>query len=123
MKRVTSMIAVIAFSALALSLVASVQTKSGGAPQGNAENGKRIYVKNGCYQCHGYDAHGGTGPKLAPNPLAFPAFAAYIRHPPAGGMPVYSTKVMSDAELTDVWSYLKSVAESRPAKDIPLLNQ
>ena len=24
------------------------------AISGNAENGKRLFVKNGCYECHGY---------------------------------------------------------------------
>jgi len=27
---------------------------------GNAENGKRIFTKNGCYECHGYAGQGGA---------------------------------------------------------------
>jgi hypothetical protein len=38
-------------------------------------------------------------------------------------MPTYSSKVMSDAELTDVWAYLKSIPDSPSVKNIPLLNQ
>ena len=35
--------------------------------QGNAENGKKFFVKNGCYQCHGYAGQGGSaGARLAP---------------------------------------------------------
>jgi len=90
--------------------------------QGNADNGHKIFLKNGCYSCHGYDGHGGVGPRLAPKPMAAVAFIAYVRHPAPGGMPTYSTKVMSDAELQDVWAYLSSIPQPPAVKDIPLLN-
>ena len=36
----------------------------------DAENGKRLFVRNGCYQCHGYAGQGGSaGARLAPKPL------------------------------------------------------
>jgi mono/diheme cytochrome c family protein len=111
---------------LTLAFAASLsfaQNAAGSAPQGNAENGHKIFLKNGCYSCHGYDGHGGVGAKLAPKPIAAAAFIAYVRHPAPGGMPTYSAKVMSDAELTDVWAYLRSIPEPPAAKDIPLLNQ
>jgi mono/diheme cytochrome c family protein len=50
-----------------------------------------------------------------------PVFTAYVRSP--AQMPAYREKVMSDAQLADVWAYLKTIPESPPAKDIPLLNQ
>jgi mono/diheme cytochrome c family protein len=89
---------------------------------GNAENGKRAFAKYGCYGCHGYDGHGGNGAKLAPKPIAAAAFIAYVRHPSPSGLPVFTPKVISDAELTDIWAYLKSIPEPPAAKDIPLLN-
>ena len=89
---------------------------------GNADNGKKIFSKNGCYQCHGYEGQGGVaGARLAGKPLSVAGFIAYVRKPPAGGMPVYSPKVMSDAELTDVWTYLKSLPAPPPVASIPLL--
>lgn len=91
--------------------------------QGNAENGHKIFLKDGCYSCHGYDGHGGAGVKLAPRPIPTVAFIAYVRHPGPGSMPTFSAKVVSDADLTDVWAYLKSIPEPPAAKDIPLLNQ
>jgi mono/diheme cytochrome c family protein len=93
------------------------------APQGDAQKGKQIFVKDGCYSCHGYDGHGGVAPKLAPRPIPAVAFIAIVRHPPASAMPTYSPKVMSDAELTNVWAYLKSIPDPPPVKNIPLLNQ
>ena len=93
------------------------------AQNSQGENGHKIFLKNGCYSCHGYDGHGGVGPKLAPKPIAAAAFIAYVRHPAPGGMPTYRAKVMSDAELTDVLAYLRSIPEPPAVKDIPLLNQ
>jgi mono/diheme cytochrome c family protein len=38
-------------------------------------------------------------------------------------MPPYTAKVLSDAQLADIWAYVRTLPESRPAKDIPLLNE
>ncbi len=91
------------------------------APAGNAENGKRIYTSYGCYQCHGRAAHGGAGSRLAPNPISFTAFVRYIRHP-RGQMPPYTSKVVSDSELADIYAFVKSLPQPPAVKDIPLLN-
>ena len=91
--------------------------------QGNADNGKRLFVKLGCYTCHGYQGQGGAaGAKLAPRPIAAAALIAYVRHP-AGSMPPFTNKVASDAELTDIRAFLASVPAPPALKDIPLLNQ
>jgi mono/diheme cytochrome c family protein len=102
-------------------LVAQVSGQQ--VPQGNPEKGRQVFLKDGCYSCHGYDGHGGVAPKLAPRPIPAVAFIAIVRHPPASAMPTYSPKVMSDAELTDVWAYLKSIPDPRAVKNIPLLTQ
>ena len=91
------------------------------AAQGNVEKGKTLWVKDGCYSCHGTDGHGGVGPKLAPKPMAAAAFIAIVRHPPASGMPTFSAKVIPDADLNDMLAYLRSIPD--PPKDIPLLKQ
>jgi len=106
-----------------VSLVGPVANAQSAAPAGNAENGKRVYVKYGCYTCHAYDGHGGAGPKLAPHPIASVAFIAIVRHPPPSGMPVFTSKIVSDAELNDMLAYLKSIPEPPAAKDIAILNQ
>lgn len=95
---------------------------AGPAPAGNAQNGKRIYVSYGCYQCHGYETQGGgAGPRLAPRPIAFAAFSRYVRQP-TDQMPPYTIKVVSDRELADIYAFLQSVPQPPPAKSIPLLN-
>ena len=53
----------------------------------NADNGKRLFVRDGCYQCHGYAGQGSiAGARLAPPVLNAQGMAKYIRRP-AGGMP------------------------------------
>ena len=88
---------------------------------GDAQKGKELYVKYSCYACHSYDGHGGAGARLVPLPMNTARFTAYIRNPPRPQMPAYSTKLLSDAQLADIWAYIKSLPVSPEAKDIPLL--
>jgi ubiquinol-cytochrome c reductase cytochrome c subunit len=90
------------------------------APAGNATEGRKLYVGYGCYQCHGYEAQGSsaTGPRLGPRPIAFAAFSRYVRQP-TGQMPPYTAKVVSDADLTNIYAFVSS--RPAPATNIPLL--
>jgi|SRR5581483_1818234 len=91
-------------------------------PEGNPVEGKRLYMTVGCYQCHGTTGSGGlAGPRLAPNPLSLEGIRAKLRTP-SGRMPVYTAKVISDAEIADVLAYLQSIPAGKPAREIPLLN-
>jgi mono/diheme cytochrome c family protein len=99
--------------------------KTQGAPAGNAENGKKIFTKDGCYECHGREGQGaaqGAGPRIGPPQLSLEALTKYVRQP-TGQMPPYTNKVVSDQELTDIYAYLQSRPKATPSKDIPLLNQ
>lgn len=91
--------------------------------QDPAANGKKLFTKYGCYECHGTQGQGTTaGARLAPKPIALAALIAYVRQP-KGQMPPYTSKVVSDADLADIRAYLASIADPPPAKNIPLLNQ
>ena len=99
--------------------------KSEAAPAGNTETGKKIFTKDGCYECHGREGQGaaqGAGPRIGPLQLSFEAFTKYV-HQPTGQMPPYSNKVISDQDLADIYAYLQSRPKATPSKDIPLLNQ
>ena len=99
--------------------------KSGAAPSGNAEAGKKIFTKDGCYECHGREGQGaaqGAGPRIGPPLLSYEAFTKYV-HQPTGQMPPYTSKVISDQDLADIYAYLQSRPKATPSKDIPLLNQ
>jgi len=110
-------------AAVALSLAAQTPpaSKEGAAPTGNAQNGKKIFESYGCYQCHDHDGHGGAGARLAPNPIPFAQFSRYVRRP-AGEMPPYTAKVVSDQELADIYAFLGTIPAPPPVKNIPQLN-
>jgi mono/diheme cytochrome c family protein len=93
------------------------------ASAADAARGKDVYVKVGCYGCHGYDAQGAmTGPKLAPEPMPAEALATYIRNSAPTLMPPYSEKVLGDADVADIHAYLVSIKKPPSAKDLPLLS-
>ena len=103
---------------LALASVALAQP-----PAGNADRGKQLFEKDGCYECHGHAGQGGRdGPRLAATALSLQALTRYIRRP-LGSMPAFTEKVLPDPEVRDIYAYLKSIPPAKPAKDIPLLNQ
>jgi mono/diheme cytochrome c family protein len=93
------------------------------APAGNVENGKRLFMKQNCYYCHGTAGQGGRdGARIAQTALNLQGLMRYVRKP-TGGMPAFTEKILSDQELTDIYVYLKSLPAAKPAKDIPLLDE
>ena len=100
-----------------LSLIGFAQTN------GNAEEGKRLFMKHNCYLCHGTSGQGGRdGARIGQTALNLAGVIRYVRRP-TGGMPAFTEKILSDRELTDIYSYLKSVPPAKAPKDIPLLEQ
>jgi ubiquinol-cytochrome c reductase cytochrome c subunit len=91
-------------------------------PAGNSENGRKLFVSYGCYQCHGYEAQGSsaTGPRLGPRPIGFAQLSKYVRAP-TGQMPPYTTKVLADGDLTDIYAFLQSRPQPAAVDSIPLL--
>ena len=86
----------------------------------NADNGKKLFVKYGCYECHGREAQGGAaGPRLGPNPLSYPALVRYVRAP-RGEMPPYTDKLIkSEQDLSDIHAFLASRPAPPPASVLP----
>jgi ubiquinol-cytochrome c reductase cytochrome c subunit len=94
------------------------------APTANVEEGKKLYVSYGCYQCHGREAQGSsaTGPRLGPRPIAFSAFTQYVRRPP-GQMPPYTSKVVSDADLANIYAFVQARPAPPAVQGISLLRE
>ena len=89
----------------------------------NVENGKKVFLRDGCYQCHGYAGQGTiAGARLGAPVLNAQGMIRYIRKP-AGAMPAFSDQVLSDQEVNDIYAYLKTMPAPKPLKDIPLLDQ
>lgn len=90
-------------------------------PPGDATRGKTIYVKVGCYECHGYQGQGSNaGSRLAPNPAPFAGFAYQLRQPRTR-MPAYAPSVMSDQDIADIYAYLQTIPPARSVDEIPIL--
>lgn len=116
--KVCAAVLLIALAVNARGLAQQTAPAPASSPAGNVENGKRLFVKHGCYQCHGYEGQGaagganGSGARLGPDPMMpMRSFTNYIRKP-TGIMPPYSASVVSDQNVADMYAYLK--ARPRP---------
>src|SRR5262245_59292494 len=95
----------------AIALLASAGAAALAQNNGDPKKGRQLFVKYGCYTCHGYEGQGtAAGAHLAPRPIATAALIAYVRHP-GGQMPPYTAKVVPDADLVDIRAFLASVPE------------
>lgn len=99
------------------------QTPAGGtAPIGNAEAGRRLYTAKSCYLCHGTEGQGGVPyPRIARVQRGQENFIRYVRRP--ARMAAYSEAVVSDAELAEIYAFLRSLPAPPPVTEIPLLQQ
>jgi mono/diheme cytochrome c family protein len=91
------------------------------SPTGDAKHGKELFLSYACYSCHSFDGHGGAGARLVPMPLNQAPFIAFVRN--AGRMPSYSSKILSDEKLADIYAYIKSLPTSPDARNIPLIQE
>jgi mono/diheme cytochrome c family protein len=117
-----------AFTALAtavLSATALAEAPAQVRPQGDAANGKQIYLRDACFTCHGRSGQGGVfrgpTPILAKTALPFDGFRELLRDPP-GDMPAYSEAVLSDKDIADIYAFLESLPGPRSPKDIRVLD-
>ena len=101
---------------------APAQQPASSAPAGNAKAGQALFMKVGCYECHGNEGQGGAaGPRIGRSPmLAFRNFITYIRAP-RGEMPPYSAKVIPEKDVADIYAYLASLPPAPAVESIPLL--
>jgi len=117
-----AVLAAAAFAALGFTAAALAQN----APAGDAANGKRVYLADGCFMCHGRVGQGGAmnypAPAIAQLEMPVESFVAFLRDAPKD-MPAYSAAVLSDKEASDIHAFLQSLPGRKPAKDFPLLNQ
>ena len=120
MRPVSLLLLVIALLAGELSLRAQATT----ATPGNVEKGKKLFVERACWQCHGLEAQGGgiAGPRLSGRVPAWPAFSRYVRKPTEEMIP-YTEKALPDAELADIYAWLRAIPPPPPVSSLPQLNR
>ena len=91
------------------------------ASAGDAQKGSQTFREKGCWQCHGFEGQGGSaGPRLANTQLPEDGLIAFV-HATNGPMPPFSEKLVSDAQLSDIYAYLQARPKPADPKTIPLL--
>jgi ubiquinol-cytochrome c reductase cytochrome c subunit len=89
----------------------------------DVERGRQLFMKGGCYSCHGTVGQGGersAAPRLAPAPHPFEAFKVLVRSP-REAMPRFDVRYLSDEELQLIHRYLSSIQKGPAARDIAAL--
>src|SRR5271155_4312328 len=114
----------VVFAALAMAVLCAsglVVAAAQVGPQGDAANGKQIYLRDACFTCHGRSGQGGVfrgpAPILAQTALPFDGFREFVRDPP-GDMPGYSGAVLSDKDIADIYAFVESLPRPRSPKEI-----
>jgi mono/diheme cytochrome c family protein len=118
MKKLLPQLSIMMAALLLPALIPAQQTAAG-----DASRGKDLFLKYSCYACHGFSGQNGPGARLVPMRMTPAAFTAYVRSPRTRQMPSFSAKVLSDEQLADIQAYVKTLPDSKPAKDIPALAQ
>ena len=123
--RLTSL-TLLLFGAAALVCTGIVSVLAENTDLGDPVNGKRVYLADGCFLCHGRAGQGGAmnypAPAVAQLEMPVDSFIAFLREAP-NDMPAYAASVLSDKEAADILAFLRSLPGRKSPKDIPLLNQ
>ena len=80
---------------------------AGMARQSDPPPGKVAFDKV-CKTCHGEDARGDAGPRLVPLEIEYDELLAKVREG-GGEMPPISTRTLSDDDVKQIFTYLKSL--------------
>jgi mono/diheme cytochrome c family protein len=120
---VDRLVRTIIFAAFCSSAVV-VAAQAQEAPRGDAANGKRLYLANYCYTCHGRvgqgGAYNGPAPALAKTAMPYEGLVGQTRNP-SNDMPGYSAQVLPDQALADIYAYLQSLPGPSDPKGVALL--
>ena len=123
--KVLTKVAVTAAAVATIAAAALVAVQAQDAPRGDAANGKRLYLADGCFTCHGRSGQGGAyntpAPILAHTAMPFDGFKGQIRNP-INDMPAFPTAILSDKDIADIYAFVETLAGPRSPKDFPILN-
>jgi mono/diheme cytochrome c family protein len=121
----TTPLLAVAATLLSWSLAAPLFAQAPAAPPppaGNAESGKQIFTEKRCFFCHGTEGQGGGPyPRIARVQRGADNFVRYVRQP--ARMAAYSELQVSNAQLLDIYAFLRALPAPKAVKDIPLLEQ
>jgi mono/diheme cytochrome c family protein len=118
-------IAVMALAVAVIGAAGFTAAQAQETPRGDVVNGKRLYLADGCFTCHGRSGQGGAyntpAPILAHTAMPFDGFKGQIRNP-INDMPAFPTAILSDKDIADIYAFVESLHGPRSPKDFPILN-
>lgn len=99
---------------------------------GDATRGRQLFHDHGCYGCHGFNGNTGARDLVGTNsPLIadLATFTTFLRLRgdqapllPSTRMPNYPASALSDAQVRDIYAYVRTFKVDAPAvKDVPTL--
>ncbi len=102
------------------------------AAAGDATRGRQLFHDHGCYGCHGFNGNTGARDLVGTNsPLIadLATFTMFLRLRadqapllPSSRMPNYPASALSDAQVRDIYAYVRTFKADAPAvKDVPAL--
>ena len=120
------------YAILILGFAVASASAADAPPGGDAAHGKQLFHAHGCYGCHGFNGETGARDLVATNsPLIadLSTFAMFLRLRgdqapllPSSRMPNYPASALSDADLRDLYAYVRTFKLDAPAvKDVPTL--
>lgn len=78
------------------------------APKGNSTNGKRWYMMNNCFACHGLNGDDGKGPEIRGINISYRSFISTVRDANSPIMPKYPESKIPDQEVADIFAWLQA---------------
>lgn len=120
-----------------LAAVVGMEVGSAAEPQASADvsggaqavaAGKVLFNTVGCWACHGFNGQGAmsrgiaSGPRINARVLPEAAFIHQLRSP-VNVMPPYTSAVLTDEQVAEIYAYLRSLPEPPSVADIPLLKK
>jgi mono/diheme cytochrome c family protein len=97
----------------ALTATQPAATEAPAAANLNPEAGHQVWQSKPCAGCHGPNAEGKIGPRLAGTGLTFDAVLLRVRTGKAP-MPAFTADQVSDLELRQIYTWLRSLASPTP---------
>ena len=88
----------------------ATQVKLVAQSNASTERGAKVWAEQNCNLCHGDQAAGRIGPKLARTSLPAEAVAKVVRAG-KGSMPAYKTDKLSDPDLAAVYAWLQTLKD------------
>ncbi len=79
------------------------------APEGSADDGKRWYMMNNCFACHGLHGNDGKAPDIDIDDVSFRKFLAVIRNAKSPIMPRFPEEKVSRQDAADMYAWLSAI--------------